>query len=56
MIALFLLIIIVAVALGIIGFVLKGLLWLFIIGIVIFLLDLVFLGWRSGRRRRHLHR
>jgi hypothetical protein len=56
MIALFLLVIIIAIALGIVGFVLKGLLWLFIIGIVILLLDLVFLGWRGGRRRRRLHR
>jgi hypothetical protein len=56
MIALFLLLIIVAIALGIIGVALKGLLYLLIIGVVIFLLDLVFLGWRSGRRRRRLQR
>jgi hypothetical protein len=49
--ALFLLIIIIAVALGILGVVLHGLFWLLIIGIVIFLLDLVFGGLRLGKRR-----
>jgi hypothetical protein len=49
--ALFLLIIIIAIALGILGVVLKGLFWLLIIGIVIFLLNLVFGGLRLGRRR-----
>jgi hypothetical protein len=50
--ALFLLIIIVAIALGLIGFVVKGLLYLFIIGIVVFLADFIFLGTRLRRRRR----
>ena len=51
---LFLLLIIAAVALGIIGFVVKGLLYLLIIGIIVFLADLVFFGARlsGGRRRR----
>jgi hypothetical protein len=49
--ALFLLIIIIAIALGILGVVLKGLFWLLIIGIVIFLLNLVFAGLRLGKRR-----
>jgi hypothetical protein len=49
--ALFLFIIIVAIALGILGVVLKGLFWLLIIGIVIFLANLVFGGIRLGRRR-----
>jgi hypothetical protein len=49
--ALFLLIIIIAIALGIVGVVIKGLIWLLIIGIVIFLANLVFGGIRLGKRR-----
>jgi hypothetical protein len=49
--ALFLFIIIIAIALGILGVVLKGLFWLLIIGIVLFLANLVFGGIRFGRRR-----
>jgi hypothetical protein len=50
---LFLLLIIVAIALGIIGAVVKGLLYLLIIGIVLFLIDFIFLGSRlRGRGRR----
>ncbi len=49
--ALFLFIIIIAIVLGILGVVLKGLFWLLIIGIVIFLLNLLFGGIRYGRRR-----
>ncbi len=49
--ALFLFVIIIAIALGILGIVLKGLFWLLIIGIVLFLVDLVFGGMRLGRRR-----
>ena len=49
--ALFLFIIIVAIALGILGVVLHGLFWLLIIGIVIFLANLIFGGVRLGRRR-----
>ena len=49
--ALFLFIIIVAIALGILGVVLKGLVWLLIIGIVLFLANLVFGGMRLGKRR-----
>ena len=49
--ALFLLIIIMAIALGIVGVVIKGLIWLLIIGIVIFLANLVFGGIRLGKRR-----
>jgi hypothetical protein len=48
---LFLFIIIIAIVLGILGVVLKGLFWLLIIGIVIFLLNLLFGGIRYGRRR-----
>jgi hypothetical protein len=50
MMVLFLLIIIAAVALGIIGVVVKGLFYLLIIGIVIFLIDFLFLGSRLRRR------
>lgn len=52
----FLLLIIVAIALGILGAVLKGLFYLLIIGIVIFLLDLVYLGARMGRSSRRTTR
>lgn len=48
--ALFLLFIIVAIALGIVGAVVKGLFWLLIIGVVVIIVDLVLLGARFGRR------
>jgi hypothetical protein len=51
--ALFLFIILVAVALGIVGAVVKGLLWLLLIGIVVFLVNLVFAGARMRGRRVH---
>ena len=44
--ALFLLFIIVAIALGIVGAVVKGLFWLLIIGVVVIIVDLVLLGVR----------
>jgi CDP-diglyceride synthetase len=50
--ALFLLFIIVAIALGIVGAVVKGLFWLLIIGIVVVIVDLILFGARLGRRRR----
>jgi hypothetical protein len=50
MIALFLLLVIVAVALGIVGAVVKGLLYLLIIGIVVFLGALVLASLRMRRR------
>lgn len=49
--ALFLLLIIIAIGLGIAGVVVKGLFYLLIIGIVVFLADLVMGGLRLGRRR-----
>jgi hypothetical protein len=53
MLALFLLVILIAVALGIIGAVAKGLLFLLVIGVVIFLLSFVVLGFQlRGRRSR----
>jgi hypothetical protein len=48
---LFLLLIIAAIALGIVGAVVKGLLFLLIIGVVIFLLSFILLGFRTRRRR-----
>jgi len=49
--ALFLFVIIIAIALGILGIVLKGLFWLLIIGIVLFLANLVIGGIRLGKSR-----
>jgi hypothetical protein len=48
----FLLLIVVAIALGIVGAVVKGLFWLLIIGVVVVIVDLILLGARLGRRRR----
>ena len=50
MIALFLLLVIVAIALGIVGVVVKGLLYLLIIGIVVLLGALVLAALRMRRR------
>ena len=50
--ALFLLFIIVAIALGIVGAVVKGLFFLLIIGVVLLIVDLIVLGMRLGRRSR----
>ena len=49
---LFLLLVIAAIALGIVGVVVKGLFYLLIIGIVVILVDLVVVGIRLSRRRR----
>ncbi|MBO0775226.1 MAG: hypothetical protein J2P34_02845 [Actinobacteria bacterium] len=48
----FLLLVIAAIALGIVGVVIKGLFYLLIIGIIVFIIDLIFLGARFGRGRR----
>jgi hypothetical protein len=48
----FLLLILVAVALGIVGVVVKGVFFLLIIGIVVFLLSFVVLGLRARGGRR----
>ncbi|MFD4032435.1 hypothetical protein ACFWVP_18385 [Streptomyces sp. NPDC058637] len=53
--ALFLLLLVVTVVLGIIG-VAKGLFYLLIIGLVVLVADFILLGLRLGRRRRHLPR
>ena len=50
MIALFLLLVIVAIALGIVGVAVKGLLYLLIIGIAVFLAALTFAALRMRRR------
>ncbi len=49
---LFLLLVIAAIALGIVGVVVKGLFYLLIIGIVVLLVDLIVIGVRMSRRRR----
>ncbi|MGH2718027.1 MAG: hypothetical protein ACRDJU_05565 [Actinomycetota bacterium] len=51
MLALFLLIVIIAIAIGLVGLLVKGLIWLLIIGIILFLLNLVVAGFRAGSRR-----
>ncbi|MFJ6897771.1 hypothetical protein [Streptomyces hokutonensis] len=54
--ALFLLLVLVAIVLGIVGAVAKGLFYLLVIGVVVLVADLVLLGLRLGRRRRRLPR
>ncbi|WP_406864777.1 hypothetical protein ABZO31_31755 [Streptomyces sp. HUAS MG47] len=49
---LFLLVLVIAIVLGIIGAVAHGLVYLLVIGIVLFVLDLLFLGSRFTRRGR----
>jgi len=49
---LFLLLLIVAIVLGFLGVLLKGLFWLLVIGIVVLLIDLVWLGARLGRNKK----
>jgi hypothetical protein len=49
---LFLLFVVAAVALGIVGIAVKGLFYLLILGAVVLLADLVYLGAHLGRRRR----
>ena len=50
--ALFLLLIIAAIALGIVGVVVKGLFYLLLIGVLVVIIDLVVMGVRLSRRRR----
>jgi hypothetical protein len=54
--ALFLLLVIVAIVLGIVGVVAKGLFYLLVIGVVVLVVDFVLLGAILGRRRRRLPR
>jgi hypothetical protein len=49
--ALFLLLVLIAVALGIVGVAVKGVFFLLIIGVVVFLLSFVVLGLRARRPR-----
>jgi hypothetical protein len=49
----FLAALIVYIVLGIIGFVVHGLIWLFVIAAVLFVLHLVFVGYRRGSRSTH---
>ncbi|MFE6054895.1 hypothetical protein ACFQ6N_29440 [Kitasatospora sp. NPDC056446] len=49
--ALFLFIVLIAVVFGFVGALVKGLLWLLVIGIVLFLAALVLGGMRLGSRR-----
>jgi hypothetical protein len=49
---LFLLLVLAAIALGIVGAVVKGLLYLLIIGVVVFLCAFIVLGTRMRRARR----
>ncbi len=51
MLSLFLLLVLIAVALGIVGFAVKGLLFLLVIGVIVFLAAFVLAGARLGRRR-----
>ena len=53
--ALFLFVIIIAIVLGILGVVLKGLFYLLIIAIVIFLINLIIASIRYGRHRGTQH-
>ena len=48
--AFFLFIVLVAVVLGFLGILIKGMLWLLVIGCALFALALVFVGMRAGRR------
>lgn len=53
---LFFLLIIAAIVLGAVGYTVNGLLYLLIIGVLLFMADLVYLGARLGRGRRRPHR
>jgi hypothetical protein len=46
----FLAAVIIYIALGIIGFVVHGLIWLFVIAAVLFVAHLVFVGYRRGHQ------
>ncbi|MET7688148.1 hypothetical protein ABZT06_09240 [Streptomyces sp. NPDC005483] len=51
---LFLLLVLAAIVLGIVGVAVKGLFYLLVIGIAVFLVALVYVGMRMGRHRRPL--
>lgn len=52
MLALFLLIVIAAIVLGVVGVVVKGLIYLLAIGVILFVLNLLFAGLRFRHSRR----
>lgn len=58
MLALVLFLILVYVVLGIVGFVVKGLFWLFVVAAVLFVVTLIASGFRGGFRggKRHAPR
>ena len=51
MLTIFLIALIIYIALGIIGFVVHGLIWLFVIAAILFVAHLIMLGYRGGRTR-----
>ncbi len=51
MLTFFLIALIIYIALGIIGFVVHGLIWLFVIAAVLFVGHLIFVGYRRGSQR-----
>ncbi|RAG83073.1 hypothetical protein DN069_24165 [Streptacidiphilus pinicola] len=50
MLAVFLFLLLIAVVFGFLGAIVKGLFWLLIIGCVVFVLAVLFVGLRTGRR------
>ncbi len=52
MLTFFLIALIIYIVLGIIGFAVHGLIWLFVIAAVLFVAHLVFIGFRRGASRR----
>jgi hypothetical protein len=50
---LFLLLVIAAIVLGVLGVALKGMFYLLIIGVIVLIAGLVYFGARLGRGRRH---
>ena len=50
--ALILVLLLIAVICGAVGLLVHGLIWLFIIGVVLAVVSLMFGGFRTGRRRR----
>lgn len=53
MLTFFLAALVVYIVIGIIGFVVHGLIWLFVIAAVLFVAHLVFVGYHRGSRRTH---
>jgi hypothetical protein len=51
MLTVFLIAVIVYIILGIIGFAVHGLIWLFVIAALLFVAHLVFIGFRRGKQR-----